>query len=235
MYRFGQEEVPNDTWNQANREYERANNDLQSARSVLEGAQARGKKNEIKAATQTVQDDEKKVEDLHAKLDEIPKVKTQDVERPYTYSQITYSLKIAVQLQFRILDGTGDEVVQRIPIESAETKEYSILQNVKPEDTKGVRNEEVIPNENDFLEADEYKARDELIARAKEKVADLPGMVLSRADRKATDGDNDGAAELYILYLNSTPVAETAERLKARRFLADQFNFREIGQQAPSE
>ena len=235
MYRFGQEEIPNGAWNEANRDYERANNDLQSARSVLEGAQARGKKNEIKAATETVQEEEKKVEDLHAKLDMIPKVKMQDVERPYTYSQITYSLKVAVQLQFRILDSTGDEVVQRIPIQNAETKEYSILQNVKPEDTKGVRNEEVIPNENDFLEAEEYKGRDELIAKAKDRVAALPGIVLSRADRKAADGDNDGAAELYILYLNSTSVADTAERLRARRFLADQFNFREIGQQAPSE
>jgi hypothetical protein len=235
MYRFGQEEIPNEVWNEANREYEHANNDLESARSVLQGAQARGKKNEIKAATETVQDDEKKVEDLHAKLDTIPKVKMQDVERPYTYSQITYHLKIAVDLQFRILDSSGDEVVQRIPLQSDEMKEYSTLQNVKPEDTKGVRNEEVIPNENDFLEADEYKARDELIANAKEKVADLPVIVLSRADRKATDGDNDGAAELYILYLNSTPVADTAERLKARKFLADQFNFRDIGRQAPSE
>ncbi len=235
MYRFGQEEIPNEAWNEANRDYERANNDLQSARSVLEGAQARGKKSEIKAATETVQDDEKKVEDLHAKLDMIPKVKMQDVERPYTYSQITYSLKIAVALQFRILDSSGEEVVQRIPLQSAETKEYSALQNVKPEDTRGVRNEEVIPNENDFLEADEYKARDELIAKAKEQVAALPGIVLGRADRKAADGDNDGAAELYILYLNSTPVADTAERLKARKFLAEQFNFQEIGQQAPSE
>lgn len=235
MYRFGQEEVPNETWNLANREYERANNDLQSARSILEGAQAHGKKNEIKVANETVQDDEKKVEDLHEKLDMIPKVKMQDVERPYTYSQITYALKIAVELQFRILDSTGEEVVPRFPIQSAETKEYSVLQNVKPEDTKGIRNEEVIPNENDFLEADEYKARDELIARAREKLADLPGIVLSRADRKAADGDNDGAAELYILYLDSTPVADTAERLRARKFLADQFNFREIGQEAPSE
>ena len=55
-------------------------------------------------------------------------------------------------------------------------------------------------------------------------------LVLTRAD-----GDNDGAAELYILYLNSTPVADTAERSKARKFLADQFNFRDIGLQASSE
>jgi hypothetical protein len=66
-------------------------------------------------------------------------------------------------------------------------------------------------------------------------VAGLPGLVLSKADRKAADGDNDGAAELYILYLNSTPVADTPERLRARKFLADQYNFRDIGKGAPSE
>ncbi|MGA7340866.1 MAG: hypothetical protein WBE72_10260 [Terracidiphilus sp.] len=234
-YRFGQQEVPNEDWNLANREYERANNDLESARSSLEGAQAHGKKGEINKVQKTVQADEKKVEDLHAKLDMIPKTKMVDVERPYTYSQINYRLKIVVALQFRILDNAGDEVVEEIPIRSDAPKEYAVLQNVKPEDTEGIRIEGVIPNDSDFLEEDEYKARDELIAKAKARVAELPGIVLSRADRKAADGDNDGAAELYILYLNSTPVADTPERLRARKFLADNFNFRDIGQEAPSE
>lgn len=234
-YRFGQEEVPNEAWNQANREYERANNDLESARSVLEGAQAHGKKGDIKKADQAVQDDEKTVEDLHAKLDMIPKTKMQDVERPYTYSQVNYRLKIVVALQFRIVDSAGEEVVQTIPIRSDAPKEYAVLQNVKPEDTQGVRIEGVIPNDNDFLEEDEYKARDELIEKAKTQVAALPAIALARADRKAADGDNDGAAELYILYLDSTAVGDTPERLRARKFLTDQFNFRDIGKEAPAE
>jgi hypothetical protein len=234
-YRFGQQEIPNEVWNQANRDYERANNDLEAARSVLEGAQAHGKKGEIKKANETIQDDEKKVEDLHAKLDMIPKTKMEDVERPYTYSQINYRLKIIVALQFRILDSAGEAVVQTIPIRSDAPKEYSVLQNVKPEDTQGIRVEGVIPNDNDFLEEDEYKARDELIEKAKANVADLPAIVIGRADRKATDGDNDGAAELYILYLDATSVADTPERLRARKFLGEQFNFRDIGKEAPVE
>jgi hypothetical protein len=234
-YRFGQQEVPNEVWNEANREYERANNDLESARSVLGGAQAHGKKGEIKKAEDAVQDNEKKVEDLHAKLDMIPKTKMEDVERPYTYSQINYRLKIVVALQFRILDSAGEEVVQTIPIRSDAPKEYSVLQNVKPEDTQGVRIEGVIPNDNDFLEEDEYKARDVLIEKAKAQVASLPAVVLARADRKVADGDNDGAAELYILYLDSTAVTDTPERRRARKFLAEQFNFRDIGREAPAE
>ncbi len=235
MYRFGQEEVPNEAWNELNREYERANNELESARSVLEGAQAHGKKNEIKDAQKMVDDDEKKVEDLHAKLDTIPKNKMQDVERPYNYTQITYHLRIGMELQFRILDSAGDQVAPRVDVRRDTPRQYTVLQDVKPDDTQGVRNEGVIPNENDFLEQDEYKARDELIEKAKATVAELPGVVLARADRRAADSDNDGAAELYILYLNSTPVSDTPDRLRVRKFLSDQFNFRNIGKEAPSE
>ena len=235
MYRFGQEEIPNEAWNELNREYERANNDLQSARSVLEGAQARGKKGEIRDAQQAVDDDEKRVEDLHAKLDMIPKNKMQDEERPYNYTQIVYHLRIAMELQFRILDSAGDEVAPKVDVRRDTPREYSVLQDVKPDDTRGVRNEGVIPNDNDFLEDDEYKARDELIEKAKASVAALPEVVLARADRRAADGDNDGAAELYILYLDSTPVSDTPDRLRVRKFLTDQFNFANLGRQAPSE
>lgn len=235
MYRFGQEETPNEAWNELNREYERANNELASARSMLEGAQAHGKKNEIKDAQKMVDDNEKKVEDLHAKLDMIPKNKMQDVERPYNYTQIVYHLHIGMELQFRILDSAGEEVAPRVDVRRDTPREYTILQDVKPDDTRGVRNEGVIPNENDFLEQDEYKARDELIDKAKATVAELPGVVLARADRKAKDGDNDGAAELYILYLNSTPVSDSPDRLRVRKFLADQFNFGNLGKEAPSE
>ncbi len=234
-YRFGQDEIPNDQWNQINRDYERANNDLQAARSTLEGAQARGKKNEIKKAQDDVQAAEKKVEDLHEKLDTVPKTKKVDIERPYTYTQVIYHLRIAVDLQFRILDSVGEEVVARIPISRSEPRDYSILQDVKADDTEGIRNEGIVPNEQDFLEGDEYKARDELIEKAKANVAGLPAIVIARADRRAQEADNDGAAELYILYLNSTPVADTPERQRARKFLADTFNFRDIGKAAPSE
>jgi len=234
-YRFGQDDVPNEQWNQANRDLEHANNDLAAARSLLEGAQARGKKGEVKKAQDAVNDDEKKVEDLHEKLDMIPKTKRIDVERTYNYTQVIHHLRIAVDLQFRILDSVGEEVVARVPVSTSEPKDYSVLQDVKSDDTRGVRIEGVVPNDQDFLESDEYKARDELIAKAKAQVAGLPAIVLARADRKAQDSDNDGAGELYILYLDSTPVADTPERQRARKFLADTFNFRDIGKVAPVE
>ena len=38
------------------------------------------------------------------------------------------------------------------------------------------------------------------------------------------DGDTDGTAEAYILYLNSTPDGKTTEREEAKKFLREQFN-----------
>jgi hypothetical protein len=233
-YRFGQEEIPNEAWAEANRQYEHANNDLESARSVLQGAQAHGKKKEINAAQDVVNDDQKKVEELHEKLDMIPKTVKQDEERTYTYTQVVYHVKTSIQVQFQILDSAGEEVVRPVPVSKLNPHDYSILENVKPDDTQGVQNSGVVPNDNDFFEDDENKTRDELIDKAKSEVAELPAFVLAKADHRAADGDNDGAAELYILYLNATPLADTPERAKAMSFLADQFNFTHIGKEAPS-
>ena len=49
-YRAGEREIPNEDWNQANRDYEAANLDLQKAQKLLEGAQAHGKKKDIATA-----------------------------------------------------------------------------------------------------------------------------------------------------------------------------------------
>lgn len=234
-YRFGQQQVPNQQWNDADKEYETANNELQSARSKLEGAQARGKKKEINDAQQEVNDDTKRVEVLLQKRNSIPPTIMRDEERDYTYSQINYQLKVTVEIQFRILDGSGNEVVPRESIVKDHPVEYSVKENVKPDDTMGVRNEGTVPNESELIEDAEYKARDELISRAKQKVAELPASLLAAADRKAAEADDDAAAELYILYLNTTPVADTPGRSKARAFLADKFNFKDIGKVAYAE
>jgi hypothetical protein len=234
-YRFGQQQVPNAEWVKADQDYEKANMELQSARSALVGAQARGKKKDIDQAQSVVQADEAKVNDLLSKRNALPQNIFHDEERPYTYTQTNYHLKVVVEIDFRILDGSGDEVVRRVAVSRDKSTDYAVLEDVKPEDTKGVRKGGAIPNDNDVLEQAETEARDELIKTARTKVVELPGIVLAEADRRAKEDDNDGAAELYILYLNSTPVADTPERKKARDFLIQQFNFRDIAKASYSE
>jgi len=54
----------------------------------------------------------------------------------------------------------------------------------------------------------------------------LPGRILEQAHKRVQDGDLDGAAEAYILYLNATPEGDTKERSEGRKFLQDNFNIR---------
>ncbi len=229
QYRSGEQQIPNPTYLKASQDYEHANNELISARSVLQGAEARGKKDEIKKAQAAVSTAEAATEALRVKLDAIPQTVVQDVIRHYTYTKVTYHLRTSVELQFRVIDSAGTAVFPRATVVEEKTHDYSSLQNVKAEDTQGVRSEGVLPNDNDFFETDENVARDELIRKAEANVKDLPAVIVASADQKAGNGDVDGAAELYVLYLNSTSADPTAERARAQKFLFDHFNFKTTG------
>ena len=91
-----------------------------------------------------------------------------------------------------------------------------------------------VPSESQFLERVEYAARDRLLKESSEKIISLPVLILQSADRKASGGDNDGAAELYMLYLDSTESQDTPERRRAQKFLLDTYNFRAYGDQPKS-
>jgi tetratricopeptide (TPR) repeat protein len=224
QYQAGEHEVLNEDWNQANRDYEAANLDLQKEQKILEGAQAHGKKKEISVANDAVEAAQKKVEDLHRKLDSIPKTKFNDVVKPYTYTRKTTDLSAVVDVGFRIVDSLGAVVASNPSVKRTSQKKFVVLENVKPEDTEHIKQSDAPPDEVQFLTDVEIEARIALIKDVKEKVETLPSKILAQAKQKTMDGDNDGTAEAYILYLNSTPDAPTPEREEAKRFLRDQFN-----------
>jgi hypothetical protein len=234
-YRSGELQVPNPDWVKLNKEREQAKDDLDAARAALQEAQNRNKKKEIETAKGTVDDNEKKLRDFDDKLSMLPQFNSQQIERPYTYTIVTYQLHPLVEIQFRILDSSSNEVVPRITVEKEVPAEYSHRINVSSVDTQGVRPDEgTQPDDNDYFEKSENAARDMLIDAAKQKVSDLPAIVLKRADARATEGDNEGAAELYLLYLNSTPNKGTADRARAMQFLETQFNFRDLNLGLPA-
>jgi len=225
-YRFGSRDVPNEAWNKMNREYETANLELQSAQKSLEGAQARGKKKEIGEANDRVTAAEQKVQEAHRQLDSIPKTNAEDVVKPYSYTKKSIDLKAVVELGFRIIDsaGNGIEVVPAFTKENHNS--VVVLENVKPEDTEGIKAQGSLPDEIQYLNDVEIEAREALIKAAREKVEGLPGRILDQARKRVQDGDLDGAAEAYILYLNATPEADTKERSEGRKFLRENFNIR---------
>jgi hypothetical protein len=223
-YRAGEREVSNEDWNKANRDYEAANLDLQKEQKILEGAQAHGKKKEITTANDAVEAAQKKVEELHSKLDAIPKTKFLDNVKPYTYTRKTTDLSATVDVGFRIVDANGTVIATNPSVKRTAQKQYMVLEGVNPEDTKNVKQSGAPPDEAQFLNDVEIEARIALIKDVKEKVETLPSKILAQAKQKTMDGDNDGTAEAYILYLNSTPDTSTPEREEAKRFLRDQFN-----------
>lgn len=223
-YRASEREVPNEDWNKANRDYEDANLDLQKQQKVLEGTQAHGKKKEIEAATDAVDAAQKKVSEAHAKLDAIPKTTLSDVVKPYSYTRRTIDLTAVVELGFRINDSNGNTIASNPSVKRSNQKQFVILENVNPTDTKGVKQSGSAPDEAQFLGNVEIAARIALIDDVKEKVKSLPGKILAQARKRVMDGDTDGTAEAYILYLNSTPDTPTPERDEAKKFLRDNFN-----------
>jgi len=223
-YRAGERENPNDDWSKTNRDYEDAKLDLEKQQKILEGAQAHGKKKEISAATDAVDAAQKKVEAAGRKLDSVPKTLTQDVLKPYSYTRKTVDLSAIVELGFRIIDLNGNTIAFNPSVKKSNEKEFITFENVKPEDTKGIKQMGSPPDEAQFMGDVEVAARIALIEDVKGKVESLPAKIFAQAQKHIMDGDNDGTAESYILYLNSTPDTPTKEREEAKKFLRDQFN-----------
>jgi hypothetical protein len=225
-YLVGEQQVPNADWNKANRDYESAKLEMQRAEGALQGATSRGKKKEIADANDKVTEAQKKVEDAHTKLDAIPQFKAVDIIKPYTYTEKEIDLQASVRLQFRINDAAGGQVEIPEPINKADSKKFTKLENVKPEDTTGVKEKGTIPDELQVLLEVENSARDALIQAVKESVKKFPDNIFEQANKRAESGDEDAAAESFILYLNSTPSEANAKRQQAEQYLLEKFNIR---------
>jgi len=227
-YRAGEREIANEDWNKANREDEAAVLELQNAQRALEAAQSRGKKKEIADATGAVDVAQKKVQETHKRVDALQKTTLNDIIKDYTYTKKTIDLNAIVELAFRIVDASGNTLDSAEPTQRTTHKVFTVLENVKPEDTEGVKPQGAPPNELQFLTDIEIEGRDTLIKAVREKVQNLPNKILEQARKKVADGDFDGAAEAYILFLNSSSDAQKAERDEAKRFLLERFNIREV-------
>ena len=234
-YRSGEQEVPNPKYVQISKEYDQARDQVVSDRGQLQQAQADHKKKDVKANELQLTTDTQAEKALLDKMGNVPQSNIVAIEEPYTYREVINHMLPKVQLQFRILDSASNEVVPEVPVTQEVPGEYDQLEDVQPTDTQGVHAlAGIIPQDSDYFEKCEYAARDLLIKEARARVAGLPKIVFDHAERKVLDGDYDGAAELYILYLNSTADEQTPERAKANQFLLTHFNFRDLSLGVPA-
>ena len=225
-YRASEQEIPNPKWNKTNREYETAREELRTLQQSLSGIDARGKKKEIAEENDKISAAEKKVNGVHARLDSIPRNIPKDVIKPYTYTDKTVDVSAIVQLQFRITDLFGNQVVDTVPLKKEKERKYQILENVSPEDMDGVKAQGTEPDENQLLTDDENDARDALVKAVIESTAKLPEIVFKRGNKQEEEDNPEAAAESYILYLNSTPTSQNPERRRAENFLLENYLIR---------
>ncbi|KAA6456239.1 hypothetical protein DYQ86_25930 [Acidobacteria bacterium AB60] len=221
----GTHDVPNDEYNKLLRQYDSAMDELHTAQAALQGAEAKGQKKAVNEANNSVQAAQKKVDAARTQLDATPKNHTEDVTRPYTYKKTTYNVVNRIVLQFRIDDNFGSQRGEPIQVVKEEHKQFVVLSDVNPTDTNHVKNDGTLPDREELQNQLENTAREELIAKIREKIIELPHKVYEDAQRREHDGYNDDAGEAYIRYLNVAPAEQLEEREHAEQFLKEQFNF----------
>jgi hypothetical protein len=223
-YRASTREVRNEAWLKASHAYEATIEGVRNAQREYDEAVGRKKKKEIEATKEALTAAQKQADDARTQMDAIEQFRTEAVIEPYNYTKTSVDLEGIIQLAFRI-DLGGNLIEPTTPLTQDSHKVYVLLENVKPEDSEGVRSQTATPDELAFMTDVDTQARNALIKAIHQKVANLPGKILENARKHARDNDPEGAAEKYVIYLNATPdAAASAEHAEALRFLRDNFN-----------
>jgi len=232
-YRSGEEQIPSEAWNKINRSAEAAEEELKTAQARLEGAEASKKGSMIKEANRDVDAAVKKVQHLHELLDSTPKTVTRDIIRPYTYHKKVINLTGVIQLQFRIENSLSEQRTNLVPITREEHKKDILLEDVKSDDTQGIKTSGTLTDPAEFMTALENSARDELIAAVRKRVEALPAKIYQSASSREKEDDLDGASEEYLRFLNLTKEDNSVERIHAKQFLMANFNMLPESNDAP--
>jgi hypothetical protein len=224
-YRAGTHETNSPVWAQTESNYEAAQQQLSSAQQALADAQANHKKKQVIAdANDAVEQAQNSVDELRHKLETTEQNRMEILVESYHYTRKTIDLTASAEIEFQFRDRAGNFLGEPSDVRKGKHSTTVVVQDVKAEDTEGITNQGVEPDGVQLLTDLEIDSRNALVAAVREKAAELPAGILQSARALAQKGDTDGAGELYVLYLNSTPPGASAERAEAVRFLHDQFN-----------
>ncbi len=219
-YRAGHREVKNPDWLEVKRQVDA----LQDEYNRLRELPAAKNKKEGEQRKAALDEQLKKLTDARRKLDEVPETKAEEVIQPYNYLRRTINLKAIVEVTYRLSDfnahlpGALETVRVEVPASA------TMLENVKPEDVDGVVEQGTPPDEEKLMNDARSQAEDKLIKKVVRQLGTLPPKILEEARAAAANSDPEGAAEKYVLYLNSTPAKDSPERQEAQSFLKKEFH-----------
>jgi len=223
-YRAATREVKNEAWLSTNQTYAQAQQVLIQAQRALADAQQHRTKKEAATAAENAAAAQKKVDDLQKQLDTLNPTRPETVLEPYNYTKKTIDVTAVVELAFRLTDPSGNLSEASPAIRRDDRKTYVVLENVKPEDTEGVKAMNTPPDEVQFVTDLELQARDALVKAISDQASHLPEKILQQARQRKQQQDINGAAAGYIVFLNSTPDNGSPDRAEASSFLHDHFN-----------
>jgi hypothetical protein len=234
-YRAATHEVKNEAWLSANQAYTLAQQEVSQAQRAVADAQQRRNKKDAGTAADTLAAAQQKAEDFRKQLDALNPTRSEAVLEPYNYTKKMIDVTAVVELAFRLTDPSGNLIDSTPSIQREDHKTYVVLENVKPEDTEGVKAMNTPPDEVQFVTDLELQARDALVKAIAEKAGRLPEKLLQQARQRSQQQDIDGAAAEYIVFLNSTPDNGSPERSEAAAFLRDHFNLSVATSASPSK
>jgi hypothetical protein len=234
-YRAATREVKNEAWLNANQAYTQAQQEVSQSQRAVVDAQQRHNKKDAATAADGLAAAQQKADDLRKQLDTLNPTRPEAVLEPYNYTKKTIDVTAVVELAFRLTDPSGSLIDSTPSIQREDHKTYVVLENVKPEDTEGVKAMNTPPDEVQFVTDLELQARDALVKAIAEKASHLPEKLLQQARQRSQQQDIDGAAAEYIVFLNSTPDNGSPERSEAAAFLRDHFNLSVATSASPSK
>lgn len=224
-YRAGTRLTKSPAWLQVESQYESAQQQLTAAQQALADDESLHKKKQLIAdANDAVEQAQKNVDDLRHKLDTTEQSRVETLIQSYHYAKKTIEMTASAEIGLQFRDRAGNFIGQPDDVRKSKHTTAVIIEDVKAEDTEGITNQGVEPDGTQFLTDLEIDARNALVKAVREKAAELPASILQAARSRAQQEDTEGAAELYVLYLNSSPQTASPERAEAAKFLHDQFN-----------
>ncbi len=223
-YHAADRQVKNPKYLEAKRVVDAMQADLDKAKDAQTAALARNRKAEIAAQGAVVAEAENKLRAAKQRMDSIDDTVYEAVIRPYTYTKKTVEFDGIVEIAFHLADANGTPLDNNTTVKKEMPKSAVLIENAKTEDVHGAPESGTPPDEEQLRLDTEMAAQDELVKQVAEKLRTLPKKVLDAARQRAAGNDREGAAEQYILYLNSTPGNATTERDEATAYLRKEFN-----------
>jgi hypothetical protein len=224
-YFTGTHQEINEEWTKANRAYDEAQKMLESDQAQLNAADKINKKKEITELSKKLIEDQKLLSETGTKRDNIVQNKTVPDYRQYQYTQRTVDIKNNIKLQFSIGRAEGGTLWPPDDVGLEEPKQAVLVQDVKQDDSDGVKLNDAQPDTQEMQRALEIRVRDLLIASVGKRVRELPAKIFDEAKSNVQQQNLDDAGEAYMRYLWVTPNEKTPERAEAEKFVQDQFNF----------